>query len=175
MMNLDGLQQDLFNELGDTGQWCRDQYDTFFAKYFEGVPELYKNITSKSRKMTDDEVEWILTTLPLQLMAVSEQLSQYKLNLECLKLYIKKREAEFISNSDTKTVTQKKQEASLDVMEYQVLSKAYSCVVSRVENEVNFARELVMFAKKIWDSRRKVYEANPVNPVDLEDYSYDSK
>lgn len=172
MANLDTLQKSFLDELGDTGQWCQDQYNSLFAKYFEGVPELYKNITSKSRKMTDDEVEWVLTTLPLQLMAVSEQLSQYKLNLECLKLYIKKREATVISNSDTKTVTERKQEASLDVMEYQVLSKAYSCVVSRVENEINFARELVMSAKKIWDSRKKVYEANPINPTDFESYSY---
>ena len=163
-------QQDLFSAVGDVRQWCKDQYDGVFSKYFEGVPELYSSVSSNERKMTDDEVEWILTYVPLQLISVSEELSQYKLNMECLKLYIKQLEADYVSKSNAKTVAQRKEEAALKVMDYQLLLKAYASVASRVDNEINFARELVMAAKKIWDSRKKVYEANPVAPMDLENY-----
>lgn len=169
--NLDKVQEDLFSVIGDVRQWCKDQYDQVFSKYFDGVPQLYKSVTSEERRMSDAEVEWVLTSVPLQLIAVSEELSQYKLNMECLKLYIKKQEADYVAESDAKTVSQKKDEASLKVMDYQLLLKAYSSVASRVDNEVNFARELVMSAKKIWDSRKKSVEANPVAPTDLEDYT----
>lgn len=171
MGKLNVVQQDLFEVVGDVRSWCKDQYDTVFAKYFEGVPELYAGVTEQSRKMTDSEIEWILTSLPLQLISVSEELSQYKLNIECLKLYIKQQEAKYVSESEAKTVSQKKDEAAIKVMDYQLLLKAYSSVASRVDNEINFARELVMSAKKIWDSRKKVYTANPVSPTDLDSYS----
>lgn len=168
---LDRTQSELFDVVGDVRQWCEDQYNSLFAKYFEGVPKLYSDVTTQERKLSDSEVEWVLTSVPLQLIAVSEELSQYKLNAECLKLYIKKKESEFVSESLEKTITAKREEASLKVMDYQLLLKAYSSVISRVENEVNFARELVMSAKKIWDSRKKVYEANPIAPTDLENYT----
>lgn len=168
---LDKTQSELFEVVGDVRQWCEDQYTRLFSKYFEGVPELYSSVTAQERKMSDSEVEWVLTSVPLQLIAVSEELSQYKLNAECLKLYIKKKESEFVSESLEKTITAKRDEALLKVMDYRLLLKAYDSVISRVENEINFARELVMSAKKIWDSRTKVYEANPIAPTELEDYT----
>lgn len=171
MNNLDVIQDELFEVMGDVKQWCENEYNSKFSKYFEGVPDLYKNVRYQERKMSDDEVEWILTTLPLQLIAVSEELSQYKLNAECLKLYMKKKENEYVASSSQKTITAKREEASLKIMDYQLLFKAYNAVSCRVENEINFARELVMSAKKIWDSRKKVYQANPVSPTDLQDYS----
>lgn len=172
---LDKVQSELFDAMGDVRGWCDNEYQSNFAQYFEGVPELYEQVSSTERKLTDSELEWILTSVPLQLITVSEVLSSYKLNLECLKLHTKKKESEYVCSSSEKTVTAKKEDASLKVSDYKLLASAYSSVVSRVENQINFARELVMSAKKIWDSRTKTYEANPINPMDdLEIYSMSS-
>ena len=173
-VNLDRVQEKLFKETGDVSTWCEEQYNQVFAKYFNGLSEIYSKVTSDRTRITDEDLEWILTDIPLQLISVSEQLSQYKLNNECLKLYIKKEESEYISNSDASTVTQKRELASLHVMEYKILSSAYSAVISRVDNEINFCRELIMTAKKIWDARSKAYEGSPVAAVnnDLPEYRY---
>lgn len=173
-MNLDAVQDKVFEEFGDTRTWCQEQYDNLFARYFEGVPELYGKLTiaEERSKISDEDLEWVLTEVPLQLIAVSEELSNYKLNLECLKIYIKKLKSDTIKNSEAKTVTEKREEAFDEVMEYELLSNAYSSIITRVENQINFSREFIMTAKKIWDSRTKVYEANPVAPIEqLEDYN----
>lgn len=170
---LDEVQKDFFESVGDVRSWCQGQYDNIFAKYFEELFDLSKSVYVNSNKLTDGELEWILTSVPLQLISVSEELSQYKLNIECLKLRIKQMESEYVKDSDLKTVSARRDEASLKVLDYRVLLSAYSSVASRVDSEINFSRELIMSAKKIWDSRRKVYEANPVSESDdLESYTY---
>lgn len=170
--NLDKAQAALFEMAGDTASWCNEQYDSLFACYFKDIPQLYSHVSSDKQKLTDDELELILTSAPLNLIAVSEQLSQYKLNNECLKLYVKKMEAELFSESQARTVAEKRDEASLKVLDYRLLSKAYEAVISRVDTEINYTRELIMSAKKIWDARCKTYEAAPVNGSSLEDYTY---
>lgn len=170
---LDEVQSDFFESVGDVRSWCQEQYDGIFKKYFEELFELSRSVYADPKKLTDGELEWILTSVPLQLISVSEELSQYKLNIECLKLRIKQLESEYVKDSDLKTVSARREEASLKVLDYRVLLSAYSSVASRVDNEINFSRELIMSAKKIWDSRKHVYEANPISESDeLQSYTY---
>lgn len=171
--SLDTAQNKLFEMAGDTASWCNEQYDSIFSQYFKGIPKLYEKVTASNEKLTDDDLEFILTSAPLSIIAASEQLSQYKLNNECLKLYIKKMESEYITSCEASTVSEKREKASLHVMDYRLLSKAYEAVISRVDNQVNFTRELIMSAKKIWDARVKTYEASPVESDGrLADYTY---
>ena len=51
------------------------------------------------------------------------------------------------------------------MVEYEVLHAAYVSIVTRVENEQTFAKELIMGAKKVWDSRRSADNSNPVGLV----------
>lgn len=171
--SLDKAQSKLFEMAGDTASWCNEQYDSLFSSYFKGIPKLYEKVTASNEKLTDDDLEFVLTSAPLSIIAASEQLSQYKLNNECLKLYIKKMESEYVTTCDAKTVAEKREQAALHVMDYRLLSKAYEAVISRVDNQVNFTRELIMSAKKIWDARVKTYEASPVeSDGKLTDYTY---
>lgn len=57
-------------------------------------------------------------------------------------------ESEYITSCDASTVAEKREKASLYVMDYRLLSKAYEAVISRVDNQVNFTRELIMSAKR---------------------------
>lgn len=167
--SLDKTQDKLFNAVGDVNAWCESEYESKFSEYFNGIPELYAKVQASQAKLTDEELEWILTSAPLQLISVSEELSKYKLNSECLKLYTKKIECDVADASSKRTVTEKKDEAAKATLDYKMLNSAYGVVIDRVENQINFTRELIMSAKKIWDSRVKTYNANPVSELDGEE------
>lgn len=146
--SLDTAQNKLFEMAGDTASWCNEQYDSIFSQYFKGIPKLYEKVTASNEKLTDDDLEFILTSAPLSIIAASEQLSQYKLNNECLKLYIKKMESEYITSCEASTVAEKREKASLHVMDYRLLSKAYEAVISRVDNQVNLRVSLLCPLKR---------------------------
>ena len=61
--------------------------------------------------VSDTELEWILTDLPLELFVVTEQLSKLKTAQEVIKINIKQTEREYISTAEG-TATQKKEEAA---------------------------------------------------------------
>lgn len=163
-------------------KFCDELYDQNFKSNFEEIRELYTRLKSKVHPITDEELEYILTTFPLELFVVSENLNKLRLNCEVVKLKNKqtmetiRKNAEVESDSLNMTKSAKTEYISNAVknhmVEYEVLYSAYSSVISRVENEQIFAKELIMGAKKIWDSRRSTDNSNPVSPVvpDLPEY-----
>ena len=51
------------------------------------------------------------------------------------------------------------------MFEERVLELAYSCLLDRIQREVSYSKELIMGAKKVWDSRRKADTSNPVSEI----------
>lgn len=155
--------------------WCNGIYESKFASYFKTQRELYRRLNSKKNPITDSELEQILTEMPLDLFSVSEILSQLKISQEVVKLKTTQKRADIVKSSIESTVTKREEEASLSILEDKLLKTAYSSVIERVEREVSFSRELIMGAKKIWDSRRQTEGSNPVGEVtpgsDLPDYN----
>ena len=162
--------------------FCTDLYEEKFAENFKEVRELYKRMKSKVHPITDSELEYILTTFPMELFVVAESLNRIRLNCEVVKLKNKetleriRREA---SDEATKLQLNKSQSNEFishviaeKMVEYEVLFSAYNSVITRVENELTFSKELIMGAKKIWDSRRSSENSNPVGMVvpDLPEY-----
>ena len=179
MINIDDVFKEVADDVDTTTSWAEHLYLKSFASYFSDVKDLYKSLSSKKRPITDTELEEILTTLPLQLITVSEVLSQFKISKEVVTLTLKQKEAEHIRNSSASSATQKKEEAALAVLEYKLVQTVYSTVINRVENEISFSRELIMSAKKIWDARRSTDNVNPTGNVttdrsELPDYAYNS-
>lgn len=129
-------------------------YDKYFTKYFTKEGELYTKFQSTDIAITDEELEWILLTLPLDLKAASNALAQFKQHNEIVKLKIKQRKAS--GDSD-----------ELDE-EFKLMSIIYSSVITRVEADISFSKELIMGAKKVWDARRKTEQVNPINEVSTE-------
>lgn len=130
-------------------------YTNYFSKYFAKEAEMYERFQDANNSITDKELEWIITSLPLELMAASDALAQFKQHNEIIKLTIKQRknlEQEDIDN------------------EYKLMSIVYNCVINKVEGKLSFSKELIMGAKKVWDSRRKT-EQPPINEAnELPDY-----
>ena len=135
--------------------------------------------------ITDEELEYILTTFPLELFVISEQLNKIRLNSEVVKLKnketIEKLRNDAIAEATTqglnKTQTNEYVSHVLNrsMVEYEVLLSAYNSIITRVENEQTFSKELIMGAKKVWDARRNTDLTNPVGEVVPELPEYDIK
>ena len=127
-------------------------YQKYFARYFAGESELYAKFQDSEIVINDKELEWILITLPLNLKSVSSALAQFKQHNEIVKLKIKQRKSK---DNDS--------EPGLDE-EYKLMSIIYAAVITRVEAEISFSKELIMGAKKVWDARRSS-EIAPVREI----------
>lgn len=128
-------------------------YNKYFATYFNKEVEMYEKFKDASNSISDSELEWIITSLPLELMAASNALAQFKQHNEIIKLTIKQRKNNPVEDID---------------QEYKLMTIVYSCVIDQVERRLSFSKELIMGAKKVWDARRKAEQANPISEVNTE-------
>ena len=118
-------------------------YERYFAKYFTKEIEMHTRFKDANVSITDDELEWLITSLPLELFSVANALAQFKQHNEIVKLKIKQR----------KNKSKDEVDDGLDE-EYKLMSIIYASVITRVEQEISFSKELIMGAKKVWDARR---------------------
>lgn len=127
-------------------------YDKYFASYFKKEAEMHTRFQDTEVPITDKELEWLITSLPLELFSVSNALAQFKQHHEIVKLKVKQRSKNKENSAD-----------GLDE-EFKLMSIVYSSVISRVEQEIAFSKELIMGAKKVWDARRSSEQA-PIGPA----------
>jgi hypothetical protein len=145
--------------IDDVQSWADEEYDKYFSKYFVGQEELYKKLQNVDYIISDEELEWVLTALPLELFAVSEQMAKMKTVQEVIKLRIREKREEIVNTlNDTDTtglsMTAKKEIAASKTATDELLVTIYGTISERVSKEISFSRELIMSAKKIWDARR---------------------
>ena len=146
--------------------WCNEMYDRKFKQAFNGVHEMFARMQSTLKPIADSELEWILTMLPMELFSVSEELNKMRLETEVIKLKNKTMKSEFMKQEDPKlSATVRNENVASKMVECEIVLSAYNSVITRVENEISFSKELIMGAKKIWDSRRRGESSNPVKEV----------
>lgn len=176
-MNIKKALENLKQDMNDVNSIADTMYQSVFDKYFKEMRTWYTKFVDSSSGLSrigqswfesssviaDCDLEVALTTLPLQLFSVSEELSKFKLNQEVVKLRIKELEAEAKAS--------KIENPEID--EDKLIQSIYSSVVSRVESEISFSREFIMVMKKFWDARRATEQVNPVSEVNCELPEYD--
>lgn len=165
MIDIAKLYLEYAQDIDAVSRWSSEIYDNNFKEYFEIPHNLYKRLSCKTRPITDEELSQILIDCPLQLFTAAESLSQFKISQQVIKLKISEKRANHIKSSDETTVTKKQESADMAVLEDKLLNTVYSAIIDRVEREISYSRELIMGAKKIWDSRRRTEESNPVDEV----------
>jgi len=126
-------------------------YASYFLDYFREEQHLHERFRDSDTLISDTELERVITALPLELMAVSNALAQFKQHNEIVKLKIKQRKGK---DADPEGLAE----------EYKLMSIIYSSVITRVEQEITFSKELIMGAKKVWDARRSSEQA-PIGEV----------
>lgn len=171
-MDISKTLESVQKEIDDVQQWADEQYDLYFAKYFKGEVELYNKFQDKNHVVGDDELEWVLTALPLELFSVTEQLNKLKTAQEVIKLHIKETEMKYIndpSRSD-ESMTKRKEDAATLTMADKLLVSIYNTIIERVERQMTFSKELIMSSKKIFDARR--VDGNYIPSQDMQDYDY---
>lgn len=152
-------------DLDELDRWIESEYNAKFAEYFKDQRALFARMKSESRPISDTELETVLVEVPLQLFSASEALNAIRLKCEAIKLENKQKQHKIMRLSSEKTDAKKKEEAEVQTVSDKLLILVMSTLIARVENEVSFSRELIMSAKKIWDSRRRSETSNPVNPI----------
>ena len=179
MRDIREIQKENEDDVIGVTSWCEETYNTIFSQYFDGVKNLYNRLKSKTKPITDEELESILTELPLNLFVVAEALNRLRTELEVHKMKIKQKKKQIMDKSTETSESKKTAEAQYMLMEDELLCTAYSTVISRVESEISFSRELIMGAKKIFDGRRSSEQVHPVStsiPGDnLPEYNPNSK
>lgn len=166
MINLDDVQSKLQDDLDAATDWCNSIYEEQFAVFFKDTKKLFRRLQSRTKPITDDELSEILIDIPLRMYDAAENLNKFRLSYEVIKMRIKQKKSEVIKSSTETTLTRKQEEAANAVLEDELLKFAYDSIITRVENENSFTRELIMGAKKIWDARRYTEQINPVCEVD---------
>jgi len=141
-------------------------YNKYFSRYFKKESDLYDKFRNADNLITDTELEWILISLPLDLKMVANALAQFKQHNEIVKLKIKQRKSTKQDNED-----------GMDE-EFKLMNIIYTSVITRVELEISFSKELIMGAKKVWDARRSS-EMTPVREIvpeqELPEYQIDDQ
>lgn len=173
MMNLQKTLEAISADIDEVNEWAENEYNKYFLQYFKGESELYNRMKSNSDPILDTELEWILTSLPLELFSVTEQLSKLRTAQEVIKLHIKQTERNYIQDPNSPgSQTQKKEDASALTAEDKLLVTVYDSIIERVTREMTFSKELIMSAKKIWDARRNDGTLNPdvINRTNLPEY-----
>lgn len=153
-----------------------DLYDSYFGSYFDEIQDIYGSVNSKLKPISDSELEWILCDLPIKLYDISEALNNLRLQFEIIKLKRNEYKLSFSEYYVSDFSSDKKpKKAEIDsatekyMVEHDLVMAVYKSLILRVENELSFSRELIMGAKKIWDSRRVSEKSNPVGEVVKED------
>ena len=153
----------------------RDElYEEIFAELFSRVTELYQRFKSEVRPITDEELETILTELPLRLFTVSERLADIRMRMSVTKLENKHKrialmqtysvEPEYDGLSQTAVRELVSTRVDDEMRDDEIAVMVYSSLIDRIEGELSFSRELIMGSKKLWDARRS-NATNPVAPV----------
>ena len=154
MMDLQKTLANVSKEINEVNQWAEDEYNRYFSQYFKGELELYNKLKTGNMQVDDCELEWILTDLPMELFAVTEQLSKLKTAQEVIKLHIKEVEREYVKTNTEGSETRRKEEATALTTGDRLLVSVYDSIIDRVSRQMTFSKELIMSAKKIWDARR---------------------
>lgn len=151
------------SEFNDMDTWLKDRYDSDFKHYFEEQKNIHKRILNSESKITNEELEHVMIDIPLMLIEVAERVNKYKLRIEAIKLNMKRRQLK------SKDEDFSKDEAAMGEIDDKLLVAAYQMLIQRVEKEMSYTRELIMGAKKVWDSRKNGTSVAPVIPEEPQD------
>lgn len=161
------------DDISQVKKYSDEIYDSLFEDKFSFARGLYRSLQDTNKPISDSELEYILIEVPLLLFEVSESLNSLRLTYETIKLRSKKSKFEFdkLLKEDGFSSTERNQLCQQHVIDDNLILSIYSSIISRVESEISFSKELVMSAKKIWDRRKETETVHNTGVPDLPEYT----
>ena len=141
------------DEFNDMKNWAEELYNSQFSCYFENQRNIQLRMDNSETAITNEELEIVLVDVPMALIEVAEKVNDYRLRIESIKLSIKSKQALELESSP---------EAKIKILEDKLLIAAYESVLSRVDKQISYSKELIMGCKKIWDGRQHQLNSMPV-------------
>ena len=80
------LKENYEEYIDDISGWVDSQYEKHFKKCFDSINQIRESMSSQSRTISDTELEWTLTDLPMLLFSISEDINKVRLEREVIKL-----------------------------------------------------------------------------------------
>ena len=163
-------------EIDEVIAWSDDIVSQCMGTTLTDIFKMHERMQS-THEITTNELEWILSDLPIQLIYISERLSKLQLSLEAIKLTKSHNEMlcakRLKSQKDIKrTATEIKQLVAEEFEDDNIGISVYETSICQIEKYISLSKELIMGAKKIWQKRINVEEANPIEPPkDLPEYT----
>ncbi len=153
-------------DIEDVDRWAEDQYNMYFAQHFAKVRSLHDRLRSAEDPITDDELERVLTWLPLEVISAAEKISKLKTTQEVIKTSIRKKERSIalIARESGISEAKAKEQSNAELADDRMLIAVYDAIIERVNREIAFSKELIMSSKKIWDARRIAEQSMPSIP-----------
>lgn len=161
------------DDISQVKKYSDEIYDSLFEDKFSFARGLYRSLQDTGKPISDSDLEYILIEVPLLLFEVSESLNSLRLTYEIIKLRSKKSKFEFdrLLKEDGFSSTERNQLCQQHVIDDNLILSIYSSIISRVESEISFSKELVMSAKKIWDRRKETETVHNTSVSDLPEYT----
>lgn len=135
-------------EISEAQKYAFKLYDDIFAKYFADVLKLYDKVKQDSKPISDTDLEYILTFVPLDMCVINESIAPIELKRDLAKHALK-----YGNLSDD------------DKWANHTIISIYDNILNRVQHQMSFCREFIMTAKKIWDRRKGSEEASPISGI----------
>ena len=161
------VEQAYSEDISAIQDWVQEMFSSIFGESFNEIQSLYAQLKNADHPIGDAELERLLTILPLDLVEASEKLNGLRLTFETVKLKNKDTERDLnhkYSNDKNIPATVRKDIVDSAMSEYKLYAIAYSALISRAEGHISFCKEMIMAAKKIFDSRRAAEAAIPIGP-----------
>lgn len=161
------------DDISQVKKYSDEIYDSLFEDKFSFARGLYRSLQDTNKPISDSDLEYILIEVPLLLFEVSESLNSLRLTYETIKLRSKKSKFEFdrMLKEDGVSSTERNQLCQQHVIDDNLILSIYSSIISRVESEISFSKELVMSAKKIWDRRKETETVHNTSVPNLPEYT----
>lgn len=177
-VKLKSIQEVVDSHEGDFDEinnYVKELYRKQFKSQFDYIHTLADMMYDDYKPLSDEVLEQILTDVPLKLFDISECLSDVQARLQLLKLKIKNKKVEIKQSHKGSNMTQTEISdiVTQSTLEDEILVVVYNQLISLVDSEVSYTKELIMGAKKIWDRRRQADSSMPVGIPTQDMPSYD--
>jgi hypothetical protein len=151
-------------------------YNNIFGELFSKMEEVGRSL-AEQKPISDSDLEYILVSLPLDLMQISEKLNDIRMINETLKLKHSDLKQDALNKYNDWYEGKAKHagcsatafvNSSSDVRNSELYQKILSNIITRVADRLSYSRELIMGAKKIWNARRATEQLMPVGELDID-------